>query len=275
MRSSGARTVAPFVRPDNCRITNAAGLAPAGRPPRLRVMIRPRSRVASIPLAIGALILLAPPPVARAAHPPGQGVRTVILVRHGIYDEDDPRDPRVGHALTDRGREQARLTGVRLAALPVHVDGLWTSTFTRARETADLIASALHEPAVRDSDLCECTPPTTREDIMKNERPGSLDSCVTQLDRVYARYIRPSPARDSVVVLVAHGNVIRSLLTRAIGLDPKGWLVFALPNCSVSVLLVQPDGRVRVVSIGDVGHLPPDLQTLPTPMWDAGAPAKK
>jgi serine/threonine-protein phosphatase PGAM5 len=219
------------------------------------------------------LLAIAPPP-AFAAHPPGEGVRTVILVRHGAYDEGDPRDPRVGHGLTDRGREQARLTGARLAALPVHVDALWTSTFTRARETADILATALHETAARDSDLCECTPPTTREEVMKRERPGSLDSCTAQIDRAYARYIRPSPAHDSLVVIVAHGNVIRSFVSRALGLDPKLWLNMSIANCSLSTLEIHPDGRVRVVSFGDMGHLPVALQGYPAPAWDPGLPPK-
>jgi serine/threonine-protein phosphatase PGAM5 len=111
-----------------------------------------------------------------------------------------------------------------------------------------------------------------REDIMKNERPGSLDSCTAQIDRLYKRYLRPSPARDSLVVLVAHGNIIRSVVARALGLDPKLWLTMSLPNCSVTLLLVRPDGGVRVVTVGDVGHLPPDLQGVPAPLWETGAP---
>ena len=233
------------------------------------------ARAGAVTLAVPLLLV---GPAARpslAAHEPGQGVRTVILVRHGAYDEDDPRDPRVGRALTERGREQARLTGARLAGLPVHVDALWTSTFTRARETADIVATALHETAVRDSDLCECTPPTTREDIMQRERPGSLDSCAAQIDRAYARDLRPSPARDRVVVLVAHGNVTRSLVARALGLDPKLWLNMTIANCSLSTLEVHPDGRIRVVSFGDMGHLPVELQGYPAPAWDPGLPPKK
>ncbi|MFI5371399.1 MAG: histidine phosphatase family protein [Candidatus Eisenbacteria bacterium] len=202
-------------------------------------------------------------------------MRTVILIRHGVYDEDDPRDPEIGRALTDRGREQARLTGARLAGLPTHVDVLWASTFTRARQTAEIIADSLHETAHLTRDLCECTPPTTREDVMKRERPGSLDSCAAQLDRAWHRFFTPSPDHDSLVVLVAHGNVIRTLVSRAIGLDPKQWLNLTLANCSLSVIEIHPDGRIRLVSYGDMGHLPPALQGYPAPQWDPGLPPKK
>lgn len=209
-----------------------------------------------------------------AAHEPGKGVRTVILVRHGVYDEDDARDPSVGKALTDRGREQARLTGERLAHLPTHVDALWSSTFTRARQTADIIGGVLKMTPLRDTDLCECTPPTTREDIMKRERPGALDSCTAQIDRDFARYFRPSPERDSLVVIVAHGNIIRSLMARAVGLDPMRWLNMSIANCSVSQFEIRPDGRIRVISFGDMGHLPVELQGYPAPAWDPGVAPK-
>lgn len=211
---------------------------------------------------------------ADAAHEPGKGVRTLVLIRHGVYDEDDPRDPSVGRALTERGREQARLTGARLAGLPTHIDALWSSTFTRARETAGIIGEALHQTPGRDNDLCECTPPTTREDIMKRERPGALDSCTAQIDRDFRRFFTPSPERDSLVVIVAHGNVIRSLVSRAIGLDPRQWLNFTLANCSLSVIEIHPDGRIRLVSYGDMGHLPVTLQGYPAPQWDPGLAPK-
>jgi hypothetical protein len=42
-------------------------------------------------------------------------------------------------------------------------------------------------------------------------------------------------------------------------------------NCSLTVIQVNPDGSMRLVSYGDVGHIPPAKQTYTTPLW---APAK-
>src|SRR5690349_8187727 len=64
------------------------------------------------------------------------GTRTVLLVRHGEYDHDDPRDESVGKGLVPLGREQCRAVGRRLAGWPARVTVLRASTFTRARETA-------------------------------------------------------------------------------------------------------------------------------------------
>jgi len=66
------------------------------------------------------LALLLPATTIAQTPPPGgvagKGLRTIILVRHGVYDETDPRGPEIGKALLPEGREQARITGERLAA---------------------------------------------------------------------------------------------------------------------------------------------------------------
>jgi len=213
----------------------------------------------------------AQPPAAAGALAPatpvaGKGLRTLILVRHGVYDEDDARDAEVGKALLSEGREQARITGARLAAWPTRVDVVHASPMTRARETAEIIAGALPgrspEP---DRDLRECTPPTYRADVLADLEPGEADSCAMQLERTFTRYFRPSPERDSTEVLVCHGNVIRWLTCRALGADPKLWLAMSLANCSLTVIEMKPNGGCRITAVGDRGHLPVALQTWSMP----------
>ena len=213
---------------------------------------------------------------ASAQTAPGKGIRTIILVRHGVYDENDPRDAEVGKALLPEGREQARITGARLAAWPARVDVVHASPMTRARETAEIIAGSLPgrspEP---DLDLRECTPPTYRADVIADLGPGEADSCAIQLERTFARYFRPSPARDSTEVLVCHGNVIRWLTCRALGADPKLWLTMSLANCSLTVIEVKPGGGCRITAVGDRGHLPAALQTWAMPRPAAADSARK
>jgi serine/threonine-protein phosphatase PGAM5 len=196
----------------------------------------------------------------------GRGLRTLILIRHGVYDETDPRDAEVGKALLPEGREQARLTGARLAAWPARIDLLHASTMTRARETAEIIAQSLPglQPAP-DRDLRECEPPGNRERAMAGLETGDADSCAARLDADFARYFRPSPERDSTEVLVCHGNVIRWLVCRALGADPKLWLGMSLANCSLTVIQVRPNGSRKITAVGDRGHLPVALQTWAMP----------
>jgi serine/threonine-protein phosphatase PGAM5 len=192
------------------------------------------------------------------------GTRTLYLVRHGLYDEDDPRDEAVGKGLTEDGRTQARMTGVRLAALGVPFDTIWTSPFTRARETAAIISEALPGLTPRLApDLAECTPTTRRRDIMADLAPGEAEACDARLERAFARFFVPSLAGDRHELLVCHGNVIRWLWCRALGVEPAAWLGMAIANCSITVIQVKPDGTCKLYVFDDAAHLPVELQTYP------------
>ena len=197
-----------------------------------------------------------------AATPPG--TRTLYLIRHGLYDEDDPRDEAVGKGLTEDGRTQARMTGARLAALGVPFDTLWTSPFTRARETAAIIAQSLPGLTPRLApELAECTPTTRRQDVMTTLAADEAEACRAQLEQAFARFFVPSPAGDRHELLVCHGNVIRWLWCRALGVETAAWLGMAIANCSITVIQIKPDGACKLYVFGDAAHLPVELQTYP------------
>lgn len=211
------------------------------------------------------------------------GVRTLYLVRHGAYDIDDPRDEAVGRGLLPLGVAQARVTGDRLRGLPFPLDAISASPLTRARETAEVIAAELGgggrtAPRVAiDPDLAECTPPTRRADIMAKEKPEDLSVCSAQLERLAPRLFAPLPAGsgDRHELLVAHGNVIRWLVTRALGVDVTSWLSMSIGHASLTTIAIDAKGAVRILAVGDVGHLPPGLQTGAfghRENWDLEAP---
>lgn len=206
-------------------------------------------------------------PPAHAAHAapgptaPGSGTRTLYLIRHGEYDSDDPRDAAVGKALTPLGVAQARLIGGRLRGLPVRFTGLIASPLTRARETGQVIADELGMVVRIEPLLEECTPPTWRADIMAREVPAELAACAKQFEQLAKELFVPSPSGDRAEIYAAHGNVIRSLVVRALRVDPDSWLGMSVGHASLTVLTVDAKGMVRVQSVGDVGHLPPSFQT--------------
>ncbi len=210
---------------------------------------------------------------ADSAAAPAPGFRTLYLVRHGLYDQDDPRDEAVGQGLVPAGREQARLAGERLAALGVRYSALVTSPLTRARETAELIAAVLPglAPAV-EPDLAECTPPTWRQDVARTLAADEAQGCRDRLERAFVRLFVPSPEGNRHEILVCHGNVIRWLWCRALGVDPTAWLGMTIANCSLTVIQVRPNGSCKLFLFGDLGHMPPALQTYPggtAPPWAA------
>jgi broad specificity phosphatase PhoE len=203
-------------------------------------------------IAVLASVVAVGPP--RAADSPG--TRYVYLVRHAIYDRDEKADDRTGNGINALGREQAKLTAERLSRLPVRIARLYTSDFTRARDTARILERVLKVTPEVDPLLHETTPASERADIAPD---ASADA---DLAAAWARHMRPLAASgDEHDVLVSHGNVIRWFVARALGADPTHWTRMDIANCSLTVIAVRPDGSARLVTFSDASHIPIPKQT--------------
>jgi serine/threonine-protein phosphatase PGAM5 len=202
--------------------------------------------------------------------------RVIVLVRHGNYDADPAADPKLGPPLNPIGVAQAHLAGARLASLGLHFDTYRVSPMQRARDTAAVIAQDLPGSAFTvDEDLRECVPPTRRTEITKDLDPAELASCKAAFDRLFARYFHPQPGAGHAALLVCHGDVIRYLVTRALGVDTEAWLEMSVRNASITQILVEPDGRFKVITVGDDGFMPANLLTGATgdPVRDLSVPS--
>lgn len=193
--------------------------------------------------------------------PAPEGIRFVTLIRHGAYDRVESADDRVANGLSALGRQQSRLLAKRLAGLPVKPRLLVTSDLARARETADVIGSALSIRPEQDTLLAECTPPSSRPGLDQKQDPKEMAACLANLEAAWAKYFQASPERDTHDILVCHGNVIRWFVSRALANDVRHWTSLDIANASVTVIAVRPDGTTRLVLYSDVGHLPVDKQT--------------
>lgn len=188
--------------------------------------------------------------------------RVIVLVRHGNYTPDPKVDPRVGPPLNPIGVAQANLTGSRLAELGEHFDALYVSPMQRARDTAAVIARDLPGSVFKvDDDLAECIPLTWRTDVTKDVKPAELAACKARLDRVFEHYFRLSHGHAKNVLLVCHGDVIRYLVMRALGVDTKAWLEMSVRNASITRIGIEADGRFKVIEVGEDGFMPPGLLT--------------
>lgn len=196
-----------------------------------------------------------------AAEPSAPAARVIVLVRHGNYLPDAKADPALGPHLSALGVEQARLAGPRLARLG-HFDALYVSPLQRARDTASAMQKDFPGQGFTVlPDLEECTPPTRVERIMAGEKQADLEACRAQLERVFAAHFLPAAGQPRQELYVCHGNVIRYLVTRALGVDPTAWLSMSVGHTSITRIRIEPDGRMQVLSVGDVGHIPVDMQT--------------
>ena len=203
------------------------------------------------------------------------GKRVFTLVRHSQYQriQGDINDNK---ELTELGKKQAILTGQRLKDLDIKFDKIYTSKFTRAQQTCNLIVNELENNDVSqiiyNGDLNEGLPTMiepfvnyrTRDefiDFIKKTSPAILNGFKTLFHRRDKELMEKEPEGRENILIVGHGNVFRYYMVRLLQLDRFSWARLEMHNCSISRVCIYDDGRVRVTHIGDTGHLPPELLT--------------
>ncbi|KAL0979222.1 hypothetical protein UPYG_G00182330 [Umbra pygmaea] len=193
-----------------------------------------------------------------------KATRHILLIRHSQYNLSGSADHE--RFLTHLGREQAELTGQRLAALGLKYDILIHSSMTRATETAQIISKYLPGVELVSCDLLregapiEPVPPVThwKPDAVQYHEDGA------RIEAAFRRYIHradPKQTEDSYEIIVCHANVIRYFVCRALQFPPEGWLRMGLNNGSITWITVRPSGRVALRTLGDSGFMPPDKLT--------------
>lgn len=177
------------------------------------------------------------------------GTRTLVLLRHGQYEPENGR-------LTALGREQARLSAEYLERMPI--DAIWSSTLTRAKETAAIVASHRNVGTPRHTGLLREGLYTKLDgyDVPAAER--RLDR--SRADRAYVKFFRVSRT-DRVELVVCHGNLIRYLMCRALNTPVAKWTRMNTNHCGLTRVLIRDTGAVRVVSYNETSHLPLRLIT--------------
>ena len=196
------------------------------------------------------------------------------LIRHG-ETEHNRIGVGLGHddvALTELGKAQARALAERMEDAPL--DAVFTSPLCRARQAADAIALA-HGLAVEARDeLLELDIGDTEglpfaavrerwpdfaarwlgEEVADAVMPGgeSLRQLAARLVPLLGE-IQGRPA-ESVVAVVAHNFVIKTILCQLLGVDLNSFRVFEVGLASVSTVSLR-GGRATVVALNDTCHL--------------------
>jgi probable phosphomutase (TIGR03848 family) len=210
---------------------------------------------------------------------------TVILARHGRTTANATgvlAGRTKGVHLDEKGVEQARAAGERLAGLPLA--GVVSSPLERCRETAREIAR--HQgttPAVRsERGLLECDygswtgrelKTLAKEPLWRTvqahpaaavfpegESMADMSARAVAAVRRWDTAVEAEHGADAVWVAVSHGDVIKAILADALGTHLDGFQRIVVDPASLSVVRYTPL-RPFVVSMntsaGDLSHLKP------------------
>lgn len=188
--------------------------------------------------------------------------KILILVRHGQYHSD--KEKGIEH-LTALGRRQAKLTGKRLREFKVN--HIVHSSMPRAVETAEIIRKEMtYKGKFTPCEyIRECVPGFPKH--LRKKRGftdiNALKKNIAQVDRGFKKYFK-TPRKDSVEVLVCHGNVIRYLVCKVLGVDTETWIKMDILQGGISVVELRSKGnhRAMLISHNDVGHIPKKMQTF-------------
>jgi phosphoserine phosphatase len=190
----------------------------------------------------------------------------LFLVRHGLteWNEKGRLMGRSEIGLSPRGREQAKVAGEALAAVPI--DAVLCSPQRRAQETADAIAAPHGLPIETVDELAEVwlgerwvgkTFDDLRDDpdllsYFADPTYGCdvLEPATSVEHRVAAVVGRlKEEGRAGRIVLVSHGDPLRILVTHLLGLDLPLFRRFVIENGTISLVRCGATGS-QLVTLG-------------------------
>ena len=114
----------------------------------------------------------------------------ILLARHGQTNDNVPPIRFQGFRdtpLNDTGREQARELAERIVAEPERIRSLWSSDLSRARETAEIVGSAIGLTPRLDPRLREANRGEWEGHLFQGRRARRIRSDYASLDAGPAR----------------------------------------------------------------------------------------
>ncbi|WP_117237814.1 histidine phosphatase family protein [Thermus sediminis] len=208
--------------------------------------------------------------------------RRLLLLRHGEVDYFPGGRPvppeEVG--LTPRGRAQAEAVGELLQGVPL--DRTVHSGLRRTQETAEIILKGRPVPLEAWPEFQEIRPGRLRD--LEDPKGAFLQAFSPNdpsdrflggeryrdfLDRVLAAYARLLAQPWDTLLLVAHGGVIRALLSYALT-GQRGFLPLEVHPCGLSVLDLDGEkALLRLHNLTPHDPLPKDRRTTMEALWEA------
>jgi len=163
------------------------------------------------------------------------GKTTVLFIRHGDRIKMDGKKEvgiRIpGPSLSTLGKKQAKDIAKKIFRFKEQIDNLYCSNMARAIETAEEISKTINRKPKIIPELSEFNKCIWEKKIFK-----------LKFWRAFKRYISSFKALDNIlkenkgkfIVIVAHGNVIKGLILKKLGLSFKQISYFHHTNCAIS-----------------------------------------
>ncbi|MHC4661429.1 MAG: histidine phosphatase family protein [Planctomycetota bacterium] len=188
-------------------------------------------------------------------------IKKLCFIRHAHYIRSET------FGLSPLGKRQAERLAKRFKDEPVDV--IHHSRATRAIETAEIIAKYHGENRLRvGTELHEVNPPFRK---LSRGKGQSLEEWKKmrariihdrqRIEKIFRRFFTPAH-RNRIELIVCHGNVIRNIFLKLIGIKKQGNWLPATRNAAVMEIHIDSTGLPWLYSYEDVGHLAPNMVTI-------------
>lgn len=206
-------------------------------------------------------------PYIKLAPPTRKPYTEIYLVRH--CHPDYAQEKKVGERnmpLSAFGFKQRKYLTKRL--LTLKINKVYASGLVRAQETAFDYVCRTKKELILDERLDEIDwtdwykikyfnmTEKTREKRLGNHLrlDRQLDKMQTEARRALADIFRPNKGRK--IAIFSHGNFIKALITGILNADVIGFLSLEIFQSSITKLVIDRDGYIKIAYINDASHLP-------------------
>lgn len=198
-----------------------------------------------------------------------------VFLRHGesIGNAESRWQGQSDYALTEKGRAQARALAERWKAESMKFDLIIASPLVRAKETAEIVATAIgakleFDPVLLERHIGEIEG-LTAEEVRKRPQPPYItpyDPIGGEGEGDWALFLRAGQALHSLLrrspgryLIVSHGGLLNQLMNAIIGIaphvDPSG-VRFRFENTAFARVIYFPyQHRWAIDALNDHAHL--------------------
>lgn len=159
------------------------------------------------------------------------GKTIVFFVRHGdrihILGTPEPHD----FSLSKKGIQQAKDVANKLKKIKSEIDILYSSTMKRAVETAEIIGKQIKKKPIQIKELSEFNTILWTNKIYHYKfwkHYIKHKSSIIALNKILTKH------KGKIIVIVAHGNIIKGLVGKKLGLSHSQIGKFDYHNCHIS-----------------------------------------